>query len=457
VKAVGQDAHGCFVSDTSNAAFTIAAVKSGFVVADTTWDSPVSVVGDVVVAEGARLGLVSGAIVRFDTLDALHSGQDSTTCELIVMGGLRAQGSQAKPVELSSISSSPQAGDWRGIRFRPTSSSDSLEHCVIKYAYNGIEACTTSVTVDSCVVSDFSNDGIKASGSTVTITGSSISLGSTGVRGIELLNASGSAGHNVITGSSQGTRYGIQCSGAGSVSLSHNELEDVYVGIKASGTSQLDISDNLLTGNASQGVVAEGSCEMTLRRNRISDYGYYGVALKNSAYVDLGAEPDSGMNSIPKRPPVSSYCVLNKRTVTVMAEANWWGTDMPLPSYFYGPVDRIPYLTEDPQLEFALRAPEQVLVVPRAAYAVQNYPNPMNPVTTIEYGVPEDGMRVAVRVFDVSGHLVRVLVQGRKLKGIHTVSWDGCSEDGRRVASGVYLYEAVIGEYRVSKKIVILK
>lgn len=328
---------------------------------------------------------------------------------------------------------------------------------MIKYAYTGIEACTTAVSVDSCTISDFSNDGVKASGSTVTITGNSISLGSTGVRGIELVNTSGSASYNVISGSSQGTRYGVQCSGAGSVSLSHNEFEGMYIGIKGYGTSQLDISDNLLTGNVSQGVGAEGSCEMTLRRNRISDYGYFGVALKNSAYVNLGAEPDSGMNSIPKRPPVSSYCVLNKRTVTVMAEANWWGTDMPLPSYFYGPVDRIPYLTEDPQLEFAMRAPEQVLVIPRAAYVVQNYPNPMNPVTTIEYGVPEDGARVAVKVFDVSGHLVRVLVDGVKPKGVHVVSWDGESEAGRRVASGVYVYEAVIGEYRVSKKIVVLK
>ena len=457
VRAIARDVHGCSVSDASDGCFSVAAVKSGLVVADTTWASPVSVVGDVTVAEGAGLSLSPGAAVKFDTSDALHSGQDSTTCELIVMGGLRAQGSQAKPVELSSISSSPQAGDWRGIRLRPTSSSVSLDNCVIRHAYTGIEACTTAVTVDSCTISDFSNDGIKASGSTVTITGNSISLGSTGVRGIEFVNTSGSAGYNVITGSSQGSRYGAQCSGAGSVSLSHNEFANMYVGIKGYGTSQLEIADNLLTSNASQGVVAEGSCEMTLRRNRISDYGYYGVALKNSAYVNLGAEPDSGLNSIPKTAPVSSYCVLNKRTVTVMAEDNWWGTDAPLGSFFYGPVDWVPFLTEDPGLQFAVRMPGQVLTVPARAYNVQNYPNPMNPMTTIEYGVPEGGMLVTVKVYDVSGRLVRTLVEGSVPAGVHTVSWDGRSENGKYVASGVYLYEAVIGEYRVSKKMVVLK
>jgi flagellar hook assembly protein FlgD len=60
-------------------------------------------------------------------------------------------------------------------------------------------------------------------------------------------------------------------------------------------------------------------------------------------------------------------------------------------------------------------------------------------------------------VFDISGRLVRTLVEAREPAGVHTVSWDGGSEDGRRVASGVYLYEAVIGEYRVSKKMVVLR
>ncbi|MCX5801569.1 MAG: fibronectin type III domain-containing protein [Candidatus Eisenbacteria bacterium] len=96
VRAIARDVHGCSVSDVSDTCFAIAAVKSGFVATDTTWGSPVSVVGDVVVVEGARLDLVPGAVVRFDTLDALQGGADTGKCELIVMGGIEAQGSEAK-------------------------------------------------------------------------------------------------------------------------------------------------------------------------------------------------------------------------------------------------------------------------------------------------------------------------------------------------------------------------
>jgi len=456
VLAVARDSHGCNVSDASDSPFTIAAVKSGLVTADTTWSSPISVVGDVTVIEEANLTLSPGTKVKFDTQDALQSGQDPGKCELIIEGGITAQGSHAEPVEFSSVSSTPQAGDWRGIRLRPNSSSYPLEHCVIKHAYNGIEACTTSAVVDSCVVLSFSNDGIKASGSTVTIAANTIDIGDTGVRGIEFVNSGGSASHNFISGSSQGSRYGIQSSGTTSVLISHNHCENMYVGIWGKETTQLNISGNHLSQNSSQGVVAEGSSQMILRGNRITDYTYYGVTVKNSAIVNLGAAPDSGLNTIPKNPPANSYCVLNKRTVTVSAEYNWWGANPPLPSYFSGSVDWFPYLTADPG-EFAIRMPELAQAAPAAAYGVQNYPNPLNPMTTIEYGVPQDGMPVTVKVFEVSGRVVKVLVDGVKPAGTHIVTWDGCSEDGRRVASGVYLYEVVIGEYRVSKKMVVLR
>jgi hypothetical protein len=103
--------------------------------------------------------------------------------------------------------------------------------------------------------------------------------------------------------------------------------------------------------------------------------------------------------------------------VAVDAIKNWWGTSEPTQSLFYGPVDWDPYLTSDPGLPFALKMPGQVFGVPPVAYSVQNYPNPLNPMTTIEYGVPEDGAKVTLRVFDVTGRIVRVLVDEPKPAG----------------------------------------
>ncbi len=51
-------------------------------------------------------------------------------------------------------------------------------------------------------------------------------------------------------------------------------------------------------------------------------------------------------------------------------------------------------------------------VIPQAFALYQNVPNPFNPETTIRYDVPAGGGKVTLRVFDVSGRLVRTLVDG---------------------------------------------
>jgi hypothetical protein len=339
-----------------------------------------------------------------------------------------------------------------------TGSSVTLDHNTITSVYTGISASGGSLSSSHNKISGFQNDGIKASGSTVNISYDTLDIGSTGVRGIELADCpSGDVSHNLVTASPVSVRYGMKCSGSTSVSVSYNRFEDVCIGLAGSGTSVLDITDNVLTDNSSTGVRGEGSSRLDVKGNSITGYDYYGVTIKNTAYADLGAQPDSGLNRIFTESMWTDYCVMNKTASTVMAEYNWWGTSQPTQSLFYGSVDWSPYLIGDPGPPFALKMPGQVLGVPPVAYTVQNYPNPLNPVTTIEYGVPEDGMQVTVRVFDVSGRLLRLLVDRRELAGVHTVSWDGRSEDGRRVASGVYLYEALIGEYRVSKKMVVLR
>ncbi|MBN1780099.1 T9SS type A sorting domain-containing protein [bacterium] len=68
----------------------------------------------------------------------------------------------------------------------------------------------------------------------------------------------------------------------------------------------------------------------------------------------------------------------------------------------------------------------------------QNTPNPFNPVTLIRYDVPAPA-RVTIRVFDVRGHQVRVLLDERKEAGSHQTAWNGLNDSGTASASGVYL------------------
>ncbi len=76
--------------------------------------------------------------------------------------------------------------------------------------------------------------------------------------------------------------------------------------------------------------------------------------------------------------------------------------------------------------------------VPKEFVLYPNYPNPFNPVTTLEFNIPDNG-RVLVQIFDLSGRLVKTLVYAHFGPGRHTVQWDSTNTAGSRVASGVYL------------------
>ncbi len=70
----------------------------------------------------------------------------------------------------------------------------------------------------------------------------------------------------------------------------------------------------------------------------------------------------------------------------------------------------------------------------------QNHPNPFNPRTVIPYSIAQAG-RVTIRIYDVRGRLIRTLMDARQAAGPHSMVWDGRSEHGGVVSSGVYFYQ----------------
>jgi len=97
-----------------------------------------------------------------------------------------------------------------------------------------------------------------------------------------------------------------------------------------------------------------------------------------------------------------------------------------------------------------------VSAVPAAYSLYQNYPNPFNPVCTILYEIPRE-VRVSLRVFDATGSLVRTLVNARREPGVYSVPWDGKSEDGTELPSGVYFYRLEAGDFASTRKTVLLR
>jgi hypothetical protein len=87
----------------------------------------------------------------------------------------------------------------------------------------------------------------------------------------------------------------------------------------------------------------------------------------------------------------------------------------------------------------------------------ENRPNPFNPATAIAFDLPATADRVTLRVYDLSGRLVKTLADGVLTAGRHTVDWDGRDLAGGAVASGIYIYELRSGAESVARRMILLK
>jgi len=96
------------------------------------------------------------------------------------------------------------------------------------------------------------------------------------------------------------------------------------------------------------------------------------------------------------------------------------------------------------------------LPLPKNLALQQNFPNPFNPGTTIQYNLPGAGP-VSLKIYDMAGQVVRHLVDQQQVAGSHQAVWDGLDKAGAPTANGVYLYELRAGEYRALRKMLLLK
>jgi len=86
----------------------------------------------------------------------------------------------------------------------------------------------------------------------------------------------------------------------------------------------------------------------------------------------------------------------------------------------------------------------------------QNYPNPFNPETFIKYELRTTA-RVKLIVFDIEGRCVKKLVDDVFPPGVYEVRWDGRNTDGKKTASGTYIYQIIANDHQLSKKLQLLK
>jgi hypothetical protein len=91
------------------------------------------------------------------------------------------------------------------------------------------------------------------------------------------------------------------------------------------------------------------------------------------------------------------------------------------------------------------------IYLPQNFHLYQNYPNPFNPATTIRFSMPENEY-VELKVYNILGKQVANLVSTKLNQGNHSYIFDA-----KNLASGIYYYQLIAGDYREIKKMILLK
>ncbi len=94
--------------------------------------------------------------------------------------------------------------------------------------------------------------------------------------------------------------------------------------------------------------------------------------------------------------------------------------------------------------------------LPKSFTLSQNYPNPFNPSTVIRFDIPVNS-KVNLTIYNVLGQKVKTLIDQDLAAKHYEVDWDGTSDGGTKVASGIYFYKIEAGNFIQTKKMVMLK
>jgi len=86
----------------------------------------------------------------------------------------------------------------------------------------------------------------------------------------------------------------------------------------------------------------------------------------------------------------------------------------------------------------------------------QNYPNPFNPVTTLRYDLPEDAL-VNIAIYDMMGRQIRTLISTQHSAGYKSVQWNATNDAGSPVSAGLYFYMIQAGDFKQTKKMMLVK
>ena len=95
-------------------------------------------------------------------------------------------------------------------------------------------------------------------------------------------------------------------------------------------------------------------------------------------------------------------------------------------------------------------------VLPTLIKIYPNYPNPFNPITTIQYYISKDEL-VKINIYDIVGRNIKSLFTERQAAGKHSLLWNSTNDAGKKVSNGMYFYTIQAGEHKIIGKMLLLK
>ena len=95
-------------------------------------------------------------------------------------------------------------------------------------------------------------------------------------------------------------------------------------------------------------------------------------------------------------------------------------------------------------------------LIPDAFALHQNYPNPFNPSTQIRYDLADNEF-VSIVIYDVIGRKIKSLINTKQEAGYRSITWNATNDLGQPVSAGMYIYTIQAGEFRQTKKMLLLK
>jgi hypothetical protein len=459
-------------------------IVSGNLPGNTIWEGDIEVKGNVTVLAGQTLTIKPGTVVKFRGAYRLIVNANAT---------LNAIGTLLDSIYFTSSKPNPAPNDWTGI---DVSGTANLQFCAVRYGNNNLTGQTNSIlNVSSSRFTNAAAAGIVLRRGPHNVSYCDIS--NNNLFGINVWGAWANGVNATIQNNTlaQNQKYGIYAHfniNSGTVSVNSNTINFMWMppinpslsGIKCDTvTNVVKLYANNISGYGQDGInmlrsSPKCTCNVISSINNNGLYFYNGSSVVTHNSVDAvnigayvtgpatsttvpnlgnGVAGSDGLNGIVG----NTWRGYNTLGTQVKAQNNWWGGYPPDPAWFSGSWDYTRPLPSPPascggggggpQMGELL---EQQL--PRVFALAQSRPNPSTGELVIHYQLPK-ACDVSIKIYNVSGQLVKNMVKGPQKAGYYAASWKGRDETGHAVRSGVYFYKMEAGEFRAIRKLVIVR